>query len=298
MTEAVVTDPRLKVLDGIDLHGQVNVGEDRLLANIASAITRGLPQIWPGPMRPDRVCLVGGGPSLDDTEEELRDLVFAGAKVVTLNGAYHWCLAHNIRPSAQVVMDARASNARFVEPAIPKCIYYLASQCAPETFDACAGREHVGIVHMVNNVEGPAKELLDKHYLGRWTAVAGGTTVGMRTLVLLWQLGYRRIDLFGIDSCFLAGKGHAYPQPENAGDRVAQMTTYPSGHPELGRTFLVAPWHLKQFEDWLQTLRMNGDKFLLTVHGDGLLAYALQAMGDVDVILEDAAALSPDDVNV
>ncbi len=41
-------------------------------------------------------------------KEELRQLIFEGALVCTVNGSYSWCIERNIRPSAQVVIDARA----------------------------------------------------------------------------------------------------------------------------------------------------------------------------------------------
>jgi hypothetical protein len=129
----------LKVLDGIELKGTINTPDEGLLANIRHSIRLGYPQVRPQPAQHDRVCLVGGGPSLESTFDELRDLYFAGAKVVTVNGSYQWCLDRNIRPSAHVVLDARPENARFVNPAIPQCKYLIASQCAPETWAQMAG---------------------------------------------------------------------------------------------------------------------------------------------------------------
>jgi hypothetical protein len=102
-------------------NGVVNVADDILLDNIKSAIRRQHPQLRPFPPQSDVVCIVGSGPSLNGTLPELTELYFQGAKIVTLNGAYHWCIEHNLRPSSQIVMDARPSNARFLNPPIPQC---------------------------------------------------------------------------------------------------------------------------------------------------------------------------------
>jgi hypothetical protein len=287
-----VDDAVLKVLDGIELTGDVNVTDDVLLANVRSAIRRPYPQIRPQSPNvhamptPDatRIALVGGGPSLEDTEDELIALVQIGAKLVTVNGAYHWCLARNLFPKMQIVMDARASNARFVEPVIPNCHYVLASQCAPETWDAVEGREHVWMFHAAVGSTGPLKDLLDAHYLGNWFGVGGGVTVITRAINLLRTLGYLRMDLFGVDSCFLHWQHHAYEQAENANDRPLPFKVHPTGHPELVRTFQCAPWMAKQLECLLQMLRVNGDQLLLNIHGDGLLAYALRACADVQIL--------------
>jgi hypothetical protein len=138
-------DDRLKVLDGIEMQGNINTPDAELLANVQHSIRLGYPQIRPQAAQPDRVCLVGGGPSLNETLTELRDLYFAGAKVVTVNGSYQWCIDHNIRPSAHIVLDARAENARFVQPVIPRCRYLIASQCHPDTWAAVEGRDDVWI---------------------------------------------------------------------------------------------------------------------------------------------------------
>src|SRR3990167_6391814 len=77
-----------KVLDGIELHGDVNVDDAGILANIAHSVRLGFPQVRLDALKKERVLLVGSGPSLAQTERELRDAYFAGGKVFTLNGAY------------------------------------------------------------------------------------------------------------------------------------------------------------------------------------------------------------------
>lgn len=272
------------VLEGVTLHGDINTSDEVLLAHVESAIRRGLPQVWPQAACGERIALVGGGPSLADTEGELVDLIHRGAKLVTLNGAYDWCRARNLRPSAQIVLDAREANARFVAADVPDCRYLLASQCHPAVFEAVADRANVWLWHAVAAREGPVAAALDAYYLQRWTPIPGGTTVAMRALILLRTLGFLRFDLFGIDSCWLDGQHHAFEQPENAGDRQVRCTVAPSDRPDLARDFVCAPWHCQQLDDFLHTVRLRGQDFQLRVHGRGLLAYVLEA-----------AALSADD---
>ena len=274
------------VFDGIEFtDSRVNTEDAVILANVAASIRRGHPQVWPvATPNAERVILVAGGPSLAETEDELRALYFEGAKVVTVNGAYHWCLERNIRPSAQIVMDARAFNARFVEPAVPRCRYYLASQCDPRLWDAVQDREFVGIFHDAGSEA--VQQLLDAFYLRQWQPVPGGTTVGTRALALLRMLGFLRFDLFGFDSCWLDGAHHAYAQPENDRDRRLRVTIAPKAAPERARTFECAPWHLKQAEDFITMIRLNGAHFLLNVHGRGLLAFLLESAADADITIE------------
>lgn len=279
MTDAVVE--RDSMLEGITMTGDINTPMETILANVRHAIRQGHPQARTEPVQSDRVALVGSGPSLNETEAELRQLVFEGAKVVTLNGAYHWCIARNIRPSAQVVLDAKPSTARFLLPAVPQCLYYVASQCHPETWLAVRERRTV-IFHACS--DGPEATELDAYYgKDTWLPVIGGTTVASRAIGLLRHAGYVRFDLFGIDCCWLNGEHHALPQPENASDKSYTLSVVPK-HGGGTATFNCAPWHLQQFDDFLKVIRLNGSHFLLNVHGSGLLATALR-MGAADVSL-------------
>jgi hypothetical protein len=56
---------------------------------------------------------------------------------------------------------------------------------------------------------------------------------------------------------------------------------------------MCAPWHAKQLECFLQSIRLNGHQFLLNVHGDGLLAFALSSSAGVEWST-DAAAVEGD----
>jgi hypothetical protein len=271
----------------------LNVEADAILANVQASIRRGHPQlVRQDGIRPEPVVLLGSGPSLADDEDTIVDLVHHGAKLVTANGSYHWALARHLKPSAQVLLDARAFNARFVEPAVPDCAYLIASQCHPAVWDAVEGRERVWIYHpLADNVEGPVKDALDAYYLKRWAAVPGGCTVISRALWLLRMQGYVRFDLFGVDCCVRPDAHHAVPQPENDHDVPFPFVLEPTGRPDLARSFSCTLWQIRQFEDLMGQIKHLGQHFLLRVHGDGLLAYALHCAsvaGDVTVVAQEA----------
>jgi hypothetical protein len=292
-----VADEALKVFEGISFQGRVNVSEDGLLENVTASIRRGHQQLRPSQVPSyEEVALIGGGPSLADTLPELVELDRAGAKLVTVNGAYRWALEKHLKPTAQIVMDARPHNARFVTPFKPKCHYILASQCHPDTWDAVADYPDsydprtgvqdggVWIFHAVTGGDPSIKAVLDDYYRQQWIGIGGGTTVIMRAIGLMsvmWKV--RRIHLFGVDSCYMNGKGHAYEQPENERDRAMPFRVEPTGHPELARTFMAAPWMSKQSEDLCQLIRLHADNFRIHVHGDGMLAYMLKSAADAAV---------------
>jgi hypothetical protein len=267
------------VFEGLTVDGNVNTEDARILENIRASIRRGYPQIWPTATNHYKVALVGGGPSLESTLPELRALVWAGAKLVALNGAYQWCIDHGLQPRAHIVLDARPETAKLIGPPVPDCRYYICSQCAPETWDALGDRPNVAIWHAGGEPELEAE--LDAYYLKAWTHIPGGTTVGTRAIGLLRTLGFLRFECFGLDSCWMGDAHHAYPQAQNDQDGHYRLTVQAKDSSMPARDFWVAPWHVKQLEDLVLFIRAHGEKFLLKFHGDGLLAYALAAHADV-----------------
>lgn len=274
---------RGKVIEGLELDGRPNISDEEILANIRSAIRRHHPQLRLQTFNHERVCLLGSGPSLNHTIPELTALIQDGAKLVTTNGAYHWAIEHNFCPRTQILVDGRPGNVRFLEPFLPRCNYLVSSTCHPDVWDKLEGRPNVFMFHPFTRREdptnnSPAVAELDAYFLRNWTGVIGGTTVVTRGLPALRTLGYVRFDLFGVDSCYFGDEHHALPQPENDGDTVYRVqVSVPGRPPEETRTFHCAGWHLSQIQDFLRLIRFHGEHFQLAVHGNGLLAYAIQA---------------------
>jgi hypothetical protein len=257
-----------------------------VLEQVRRNIRRHLPQVQPYAPNGQTALVVCGGPSLAETEKELVEAYWAGGKIVAVNGAYRWCVERNLKPSAMIMLDAREFNARFVEPAVPGCKYLLASQCHPATFDACAERE----VWMWHNCSGGPDELavLNEYYFDRVQPITGGTTVGLNAIMLLRMLGWSRLDVFGLDSCWLDNQHHAYEQAENIEKRF-KIWVRPEGRDDRAMCFECAPWHVKQVQDFLMLVRMRGNLFDLNLRGRGLLATMVRTCADICIEEEQAA---------
>ena len=278
----------LLIIDNLHLHGEMNTSSETVTEHIAASIRRGHAQLWPQGLQTQRVALLGGGPSLNATFPDLVELLRNDTKLVTTNGAYQWALERHLVPSAQIVMDARETNARFVDPALPKCQYLLASQCHPTLWDRVEGRPFVWLWHALGK-EGPQADLLTRYYgEDRWTPIGGGSTVIMRGLVLLRMLGFTRVDVFGCDSCWLDGQHHAYDQAENAKEQRIHIQARPDGRDDLTRDFWCAPWHLAQVSDFLHFVKAKTEMHV-TVHGDGLLAHVVNTCAEINVVSVEGA---------
>ena len=253
---------------------RVNTPDERILENINSSIRRQLPQFDTYPEQRGAICIVGGGWSLDETKDELLETCwYQGTSIIALNGAGKWLMERNIRPAIQMVLDARPENAEFITD-IPGCKYLIASQCAPETFDACEGKE-VYIFHASGE---ESRQTLDDYYKGHWVNVIGGSTVGMRSIALAHMMGFRFMHLFGFDSCYAPdGRHHAYPQEMNETEGSGRMYWALTNKDKTeGREFRCSTWQASQAQNFRDFLAANGKHFRLQIHGDGLLAYTLK----------------------
>jgi hypothetical protein len=259
----------------------VNTPDSMIVVQVAESIRRGLPQVYPHAVNDQTALIVAGGPSLAETERELARAAWAGNKVIALNGAYQWCIDRNIKPSAAVILDAREFNSRFIEQPVEGCKYFLASQCHARAFDLCADRETY-IWHACSAGE-PELEMLKEFYFGRTYPVTGGTTVGIRAILLMRMLGFASMELFGFDSCWLNGANHAYEQPENARDGRIVVWLRPDGRDDKAAQFECAPWHVKQAQDFMELVRAHGDHFRLNVHGAGLIATMLRTGAELQI---------------
>jgi hypothetical protein len=256
---------------------RVNMPDEIILGQVASNIRRGFPQARPYAPNNDVAIIVAGGPSLQEMEKQIVEAQWRGGKIVALNGAYKWCIDHNIRPSAMIMLDAREFNSRFVEIPVENCHYLIAAQAHPKAFDLCRGR-NVTIWHALS-IEERELDLLDKFYFGRehHFPVTMGTTVGMRAISMMRMLGYLRMEIFGLDSCLLGDAHHAYEQAENDGEEVIPIWLRPEGRDDLAKRFLCMPWMAKQAYDFIDLVRDRGEMLQLQVHGPGLIAEMLRS---------------------
>lgn len=243
--------------------GTLNTTEEQIKSNVKNNIALGFEQVQPYPTNEVEVMIVGGGPSLAANIEEIRRLREDGVKLITINNAYKYCLDHGITPSAMVMVDAREFNLRFVEPIVPDCKYFIASQCDPSVFSKVP-KEQTYIWHtsteMLNNILANQYE--------RWYPVPGGSTVLLRAIPLFRMLGFKRFHVFGCDSCLDGDKHHAYDQKENDGQPVVPVSIG-------GKIFYCHPWMVSQAQEFVDLIKMMGDEIELDIRG-GLLRHILE----------------------
>jgi SAM-dependent methyltransferase len=250
--------------------GKVNVGQEIADLQVRENVLAGWQHAQPYDLQEREIVLLAGGPSMKEHVRDIFRMRADGAFLVTVNGSYDWAMDQGLAPSAQIVLDAREFNARFTRRPHPTCRYLIASQVHPKTLEGLP-RERTYLWHSGVSED---NEALIREKTGQFFPVPGGSTVVLRALPLLRMLGFRKIHLFGFDSCVSASAHHAYPQPENDDEATMPLTCG-------GRTFICTPWMISQASEFRDLVRLLGDEVELAVYGEGLIAHMIKHGADL-----------------
>lgn len=243
----------------------MNVSHEFAYANIRANSERDLPWFTGHEDRKGCVVIVGGGPSMRDCVQAIKDHRRRGAKIVTVNNALNYLHDQGVTPDVHVMLDARPENAEMVRNAPKNVRYFLASQVHPDVFDALEGRDIV----VWHNGMGDGQEIAD--ILKPWwdmkpvCLVPGGGTVGLRAINLCWLSGWRKIHLYGFDSCYEGKKHHAYKQRLNDGEETQEVVL-------ADKRYTAARWMIRQAAEFQEQYRhLTGEGVKIIVHGRGLI---------------------------
>jgi hypothetical protein len=237
-----------------------NTSDEDLARNVRINAARDLEWVTASEAHDRVAVVVGGGPSLADTLDDIRKLQKEGATIFAANAASAFLSDRGIAVDYQVMVDAKAETAILVDPKAGE--YLLASQCHPATFEAAAGPTRVW--HLATeNVEGnfPAERVSR----GGYALIGGGAAVGNSALCLAFAMGYRDLHIFGFDSCHRDGASHAYDQPMN--QFIPCVDVKWGGKTYTASVAMKA--QAERFQIVARDLRDQGCK--LSLYGDGLL---------------------------
>lgn len=236
---------------------KTNVGSDAIRANVKAALRRkGIPELTIATRRTNQpLAIVGGGASLKETIRQIGNM-----PVMVANNAHDMVVSHGITPEWCAILDGQRKAVRNVTPQA-ETKYLIASQCHPHVFSHLSGYRRI-MWHAVGN---GADDLF-----GNRMAVPGGSSVGLRCINLAILLGYWDLHFFGFDACYGPnGEDHAY------------KGTIPKNDVDIwcnGRKFRTSSIWVAQAQDFMDMWRLHGDKFRPTIHGDGLIATAVNAV--------------------
>lgn len=261
---------------------KMNTPEDQVFKQVRENLGRGLQQLRPFEEQLNqKVVVLGGGPSLNDYVDEIKEHKKNGAKIITMNGSYGWAKEHDLWPVTQFMIDARKFNKRFMEPVSEDNVYILAAQVHPDIFDILpSDKTWIFNANLDEGCVQISEEILGEMYTD-WFPLPGGSSVMLRALPALQMMGFRDVEVYGFDSCLMGHdlgdadvdikNHHAFHQPENDfnDDRLAYVTIN-------DKRFAVEPWMLCQANEYLNCSKILLKHMKIKIHGNGLIAHCVE----------------------
>lgn len=203
------------------------------------------------------IAIVGGGPSLKDTMDELRKMPV----IMACGSSHDYLVANDIYPRYAVMCDADKSEADFVRHPFLGCTYFVASCCDPSVFDALSGYDVV----MWDNDQGD-HEIFGEN---KRHAIQGGCTVTLKAINIAVMIGFigTRHHFFGFDSSFTDAEYAYEGNPTNGRPVLVNVD---------GRIFKSTTGWLAQAVHFRDMVLAMPQFFTPVIHGDGLIAAMIQ----------------------
>src|SRR3990172_3189833 len=155
--------------------------------------------------RIEPIAIVGFGPSLQDTWEQVREFKY----VITCSGAHKFLLSKGIIPTWHCEVDPRPHKVELLGTPYAEVTYLPASTCHPDYFDHLVKHgAKVKLWHVFANEEDAFRTLPR----GEW-ALTGGPDVGLRSMLIARFFGFRNLHVFGMDGCLRENVSHADTHP-------------------------------------------------------------------------------------
>lgn len=189
----------------LDIKVECNTDDETIFANVSLNSARTKKWLRVLPEHDGHAVICGSGPSLLDTLDLIRWRVSLGQHVFALNNAANILAKHGIASDYQLIIDARPETFGLLGPAKE---HLFCSQVNPAFLDA---KPDATIFHPA--IDGLEDVLPQAD--GEFALVGGGTTSGITALCVAYAMGYRKIHLFGYDSCHRGDEGHAEHQSIN-----------------------------------------------------------------------------------
>lgn len=230
-------------------------------AHIESALARGLDEVEIAAPRDERVTIVANGPSALAAPPLVAPAGAAAARTLAINNALRLFVERGLAPDYWMASDPQACVADYLRDAPRETVYLVASKCHPAVFDTLRGR-HVVVWHCA---EPGTLDLLT----GR-LVIQSSITVTLCALNLMPVLGYRRIETWGWDGCYLGERDHAVPQPHRRGRDITVDV-------DSGQRFLTTTSWAAEAQEAVRLFQAVPRE--VTVHGGGMVGAILRRFG-------------------
>lgn len=306
----VVADPQGGFKDVEPIKGSP-VPKETVLQNIRDSVRFDIPIIDRSPDNQGSLIFVAGGPSLLEFLPEIKKRKDAGEYILTSNNTHDFLIERGIKPNGCLIFDPKKRVVDYVKHADLDIAYYLGTTVVSAVFERFAGFNAVKVL-IAYGLDGEDDIKLQQELypvVPMRNYLVGGTMTPLRAMPFAGLLGFKKIEFYGLDSCFHSakipivmeddprfnkelqrikrcyedsetGKKYVIVEPDEGGffyaykkDRQEDVHIVEVG----SRRFWSSPgfaWQAKQVVYWKDRL---AGKLDIVVHGDNLTTALLAA---------------------
>ena len=210
-----------------------------------------------GEKRSDAIAIVGFGPSLKDTWEEIKPFKY----IMSCSGAHPFLIERGIVPTWHTAVDPLPGNTvKLIGQPHKDVEYLISSTCNPDVWTHLQDY-NLKLWHVFDNTEEGIRSLP----AGEWS-LTGGCDVGVRSLMIARFLGFVDLHIFGLD-----GSSPSSDSKRHAGDHPNPVKSKQTVEYE-GRTFCTTAGMLAAAKGLWHELDAMPDT-TAKFYGDGLIQY-------------------------
>ena len=189
-----------------DLHG-MPVPVEEVKENIRASAKFNLPLLerYTEPQEGSYI-FVAGGTSLTSHLDEIRERKKNGELIATSNNTHDFLVDNGIIPDICSMVDPKERCKDYIKKPQKETRYIIAVVCNPSVFqnliDAGAKVEKLLVGYGLDDDEDVTMQMELYAPNKAMSFLTGGTMMGLRAMNLAELLGYKKIEYYGMDSCF------------------------------------------------------------------------------------------------
>jgi len=218
------------------------------------------------------IAIVGGGPSIKTQIEEIKKF----NTIIVAGSAHDFLRDNNITPTYGVICDPDPVSIKYYTKLDTETTYMIATSCDKEIMNHFKSHQLV-LWHCHEEQASIRIREVEPNYYG----VAGGCTVGLRSICIAILLGYNNIHLFGFDSCLGEEDNahHAYSFATEAEEDYGVVHTIKLGKDKPGeKSYKCIGYQLAQAHHFKEFYQAHCNLFTPTFHGKGMLPDLVELM--------------------
>lgn len=237
------------------------IDEEQIAKNITYSCSQIQARVEPGEINEtDSIAVVCFGPSLLDNWQELRNFKY----IITCSGAHKFLIERGIIPTWHTDVDPREHKITLLGKPHPDVTYLVNSTAHHKYVDYLKGYKTL----LWHGFQGDDIVNLPVYFpRGEWV-FAGGCNAGLRAMLVARFLGFKKLDLYGMDCSYPEGFAgeHAADHP-NPAKESTKVTTWVEGAKYYTTTGMIVA--ARQFFREIALLK----DCTINMHGQGMLQH-------------------------